>query len=80
MPDLGPTAALIALLADVRDHKVLDDPETCGPYLDLPDGAHVDVRTAIWSYERAGWVWLPPDTLVWRLTDRGREVLDRGAP
>lgn len=77
---ITPTEYLIRLLTDVRDRHVLDDPDTCGPYLDLVGEERADVRTAIWSMERAGWVWLPPDTLVWHVTDLGREVLDRGAP
>lgn len=80
MPELEPTEALIALLRDVRDRHVLEDPETCAPYLDLiGEEDRADVSRAVWAMNQAGWVWLPPDTLVWHLTDRGHEVLDRGA-
>lgn len=80
MTDLDPTDALLALLRDIRDRKVLDDEETCAPYLDLPDGSRADVSAMVWAAAQARWAWIPPDTLVWHLTDRGREILDRGAP
>lgn len=76
---LDPTAALLALLVDVRDRKVLHDEDQAATYLDLPDGERADVEFAMAAAERAGWAWLPADTPVWRLTDKGREVLDRGA-
>lgn len=80
MPELEPTAVLLGLLADIRDRKVLEDEHTCAPYLDLPDDERADVSQMVWVLNQARWAWLPPDTLVWHLTDRGREVLDRGAP
>lgn len=82
MADLEPTEALIALLRDVRDRHVLEDPDTCAPYLDLVgEDDRADVSRSVWAMANVQppWCWLPPDTLVWHLTDRGREVLDRGA-
>lgn len=80
MADLDPTEALIRLLTDVSDRKVLEREEDCLPYLDVPGEDPADVSRAVWAMHQAGWCWLPPDTLVWHVTDRGREVLERGAP
>jgi hypothetical protein len=80
MPELTPTEALLALMRDVDDRKVLEREEDCKPYLELPGEEPADVSQAVWAMNLARWVWLPPDTLVWHLTDRGREVLHRGAP
>lgn len=80
MADLDPTTALVALLADVRDRKVLTNEHDCAAYLEVPGKADADVSEAVWAMEKAGWVREPIDCLVWELTTAGREVLDRGAP
>lgn len=81
MPErLEPTEALVALLRDVRDRHVLEDEEECAPYLELPGDEPCQVGNAVWQMERAGWVTLPGDTLVWELTDAGRAVLKAGVP
>lgn len=77
--DLNPTVALIGLLADIGGRRVLDNEHELAPYVDLPGEEPAQVGEAVWAMERAGWCWLPGDTLVWHLTDRGREVLDQGA-
>lgn len=80
-PDrLQPTEALLALLRDVEQRRVLTNPDDCAAYLELPGEEPADVSQMIWTAERAGWVKEPIDSTVWELTDRGREVLDRGAP
>ena len=77
MPEtrLEPTEALVALLRDVDARHVLENEEECAPYLELPGDEPAQVGKAVWEMERAGWVELPGDTLVWKLTDRGRQVL-----
>ncbi|AGL19521.1 hypothetical protein [Actinoplanes sp. N902-109] len=77
---LEPTKVLVALLADVDNRRVLTSEHDFGAYLELPSEEPADVGTALWAMERAGWVRQPTDSLVWELTGRGREVLDRGAP
>jgi hypothetical protein len=77
MPE--PKAALLALLVDIRNRRVLHDLDRGVPYLDLPDGDRADVSRAVAVAVRAGWCWLPDDTLLYRLTDLGRGFLD-GAP
>jgi hypothetical protein len=79
MPELTPTVALIELMADIKARRVLENENDLAPYLDIPGDNPKQVGDAVWAMERAGWCWLPADTLVWHLTDRGREVLDRGA-
>jgi hypothetical protein len=80
MPDLTVTDVVVALLLrDIDDRKVLFDPERGLTCLDLPDGERPDISRGVLAREAAGECWLPADTLVWHLTDRGREVLDRGA-
>lgn len=77
---LEPTEALLGIMRDVRDRHVLTNPDDCAAYLELPGEEPADVSKAVWTMELAGWVTEPLDSTVWELTDRGREVLDRGAP
>lgn len=76
---LDPTAALLTLLAAIRDGRVTEDPAGMTTYLDVPGSNPVPVGDEVWAMNRAGWCWLPADELAWRLTDRGRETLHRGA-
>lgn len=77
---LEPTTALVALLADVDARKVLTNEHDCAAYLELPGEPPANVSEAVWVMEKAGWIREPARSIVWELTDRGREVLDRGAP
>lgn len=81
MTDLYPTKTRLALLEAVNAGAVLEgiSESTEGhTWLTFDDGTPaVKVTERIRDVFRAGWVWLnePP---VWRLTDLGREVLERG--
>lgn len=77
---LEPTEVDLALLADVKNRRVLTNPEDCAAYLELPGEEPADVSQAMWRMEKAGWVVEPIDSTVWELTGRGREVHERGAP
>lgn len=76
---LDPTAALLGLLAAINGRRVTENPADMRPYLDVPGSNPVPVGDEVWAMNRAGWCWLPADELAWRLTDRGRETLQRGA-
>lgn len=80
MAELEPTEALVALLQDVADRKVTTNKHDCAAYLALPEGIPANVSEAVWAMETAGWIHEPASSVVWELTGRGREVLDRGAP
>jgi hypothetical protein len=73
--DLYPTKARLALLRDVDDGKVCDHSTEFAPYLRLDDGDLARVADAIWGMERAGWVMQPAASMLWELTDKGREIL-----
>lgn len=69
-----------ALLAHVRDRHVLEREDDSKAYLHLPGRDPIDVTVQMWAWLADGWVWLPPDTLVWHLTDAGRATLEDGKP
>jgi hypothetical protein len=80
MPEpLYPTPTRLALLADVAAGKVADDADGT-PYLDLGGDGRAKVADAIWLMYRAGWLWQRDGSPVWALTDKGRAVLEAGAP
>lgn len=78
---LEPTEALIALLRDVDQRQVRTNPHDFSAELNVPgEDKPADVSAAVWAMEKASWVREPADSRTWVLTDRGREVLDRGTP
>lgn len=79
MADLAPAAEYIALLHHVDDRKVLTNENDNQVYLDITDPP-VQVSDAVVEMQVTGWVWEPADSLVWQLTDLGREAMQRGAP
>lgn len=80
MPELEPTKALVELLADVDARKVTTNPGDCSAQLELPGEAPANVSGSIWAMEKADWVREPARSVVWELTDAGREVLEEGVP
>jgi hypothetical protein len=80
MAELEPTVALIAFLRDVRDRKVITNEHDGQIYLELPGDPPAQVSDMACALEDAGWIREPADSVVWELTGRGGEVLDRGAP
>jgi hypothetical protein len=77
---LAQNAALIAFLGDIDARRVLTYEPTFAVHLELPGDEPADVTVLAGVAERAGLAIQPADGLLWQLTDRGREVLDRGAP
>jgi hypothetical protein len=72
---LYPTPTRLALLGDVRGLLVTDD--WLGvPTLDYGDGKPVRVADAVRQMARAGWVYQEPGHRLWRLTQRGLDVLE----
>lgn len=80
MAELAPTVALIAFLRHVDDRKVLTNESDNQVYLELPGDPPAQVSDMASAVEDAGWIREPADSVVWALTSRGREVMDRGAP
>jgi hypothetical protein len=68
-----------ALLADIRDLKVADDPDDLAPHLDV-DGEQVRVADAVWALYRRHLCYQPLDSHGWRLTQRGLDVLEGRVP
>lgn len=73
VPTLGEIT--LALLVDVRDGLVVDDPDELAPYLLLPDGDRARVADLVWHLERAGLVHLVSLDGRWRVTGAGAELL-----
>lgn len=77
-----PTKVELALLADVAAGRVADDLDgTVWLTLDDEDEG-ANVSTAVWEMERAPrrWVHQLDGEKCWRLTYRGRDVLQGRAP
>lgn len=72
---LYPTPTRLLLLADVRDLNVYQD-EDGNAITWVSCESVVDVTDEIREFEQAGWVYQPDDTLGWRLTQRGLDVLE----
>lgn len=74
MADLFATPTRLALLADIAAGKVGSDDEHT-VWLDLGDGDRAKVSSAVWEMERTGWVEQLDGERIWRLTERGQDVL-----
>lgn len=72
------TEAELALLADIDARKVTDN-EDLIPMLDLGDEPPAQVAELTWAMYRRGWVHQLEGEKLWRLTWRGRDVM-QGRP
>lgn len=75
--DTLPAAEVVrlALLVDVRDGLVANDPAGC-PYLRLPDGSRARVAGLVQALERAGLVHRVAGSLRWWPTGAGEALLE----
>jgi len=79
MAEPTPTAAHIAFLADVDARRVLTNEADNHVYLEIPGDPPALVSTMASLLEHHKWIREPADSIVWQLTARGEEVLERGA-
>lgn len=73
-PTLLATEAELALLADIEAGKVTDNPDAI-PMLELGDEPAAQVGELTWALYRRGWVHQLEGETLWRLTFRGRDVM-----
>lgn len=78
MADLYPTKTRLALLRDIADGKVADDPDGT-PMLHLGGGERTKVASATWELESAGWIYQAEGYTGWQIAPLGRDVLKEHA-
>lgn len=68
------TEAELALLADIGTGLVCDDPDGTA-WLNLGVEGQAVVSEGVWALYRRGWVHQREGERLWRLTFRGRDVM-----